>query len=174
MYACLGVTCHLHFWQIDRGLLRATAVTREWNGHRIRVSTQSWLWRRRFSRRSCRDSNSQAFDHESGALANKLSRLPVRLKYVNSRENDTFCEFDLFSTTISKFLDFCVLSTYQGHLKTNHTFKTYQYQFTHRGHQTISQKIAHNYGHSTSTANKTKSNSLKRTWLQAFWKKIKK
>ena len=27
-YACLGVTCHLQFWQNDRGLLRATAVTR--------------------------------------------------------------------------------------------------------------------------------------------------
>ena len=32
---CLGVTCHLHFWQNDRGLLRATAVTRGRNGHRI-------------------------------------------------------------------------------------------------------------------------------------------
>ena len=31
MYACLAVTCHLHFWQNDRGLLRATAVTRGWN-----------------------------------------------------------------------------------------------------------------------------------------------
>ena len=29
-----------------------------------------------FSRRSCRDSNSQPFDHESGALTSKLSRLP--------------------------------------------------------------------------------------------------
>ena len=48
MCACLGVTCHLHFWQNDRGLLRATAVTRGWNGHPIRVSTQSWLWRRNF------------------------------------------------------------------------------------------------------------------------------
>ena len=28
MYACLGVTCHLHFWQNDRGLLHATVVTR--------------------------------------------------------------------------------------------------------------------------------------------------
>ena len=28
MYACLGVTDHLHFWQSDRGLLRATVVTR--------------------------------------------------------------------------------------------------------------------------------------------------
>ena len=34
MYACLGVTYHSHFWQNDRGLLRALAVTREWNGHR--------------------------------------------------------------------------------------------------------------------------------------------
>ena len=32
--ACLAVTCHLHFWQNDRDLLRATAVTRGWNGYR--------------------------------------------------------------------------------------------------------------------------------------------
>ena len=30
MYACLAVTCHLHFWQNDRDLLSATAVTRGW------------------------------------------------------------------------------------------------------------------------------------------------
>ena len=34
VYACLAVTCHLHFWHNDRGLLRATAVTRRWNGYR--------------------------------------------------------------------------------------------------------------------------------------------
>ena len=28
MYACLAVTCRLHFWQNVRGLLRTTAVTR--------------------------------------------------------------------------------------------------------------------------------------------------
>ena len=28
MYACLGVTCYLHCWQNDRGLLLATSVTR--------------------------------------------------------------------------------------------------------------------------------------------------
>ena len=28
MNACLAVTCHLHFWQNDRDLLRGTAVTR--------------------------------------------------------------------------------------------------------------------------------------------------
>ena len=27
MHACLAVTFHLHFWQTDRDLLRATAVT---------------------------------------------------------------------------------------------------------------------------------------------------
>ena len=34
VYACLAVTCYLHFGQNDRELLRATAVTRGWNGYR--------------------------------------------------------------------------------------------------------------------------------------------
>ena len=34
VYPCLAVTCHLHFWQNDRGLLCATVVTRGWNGYR--------------------------------------------------------------------------------------------------------------------------------------------
>ena len=34
VYACLAVTCHLHFWQNDRDFLRATAVTRGWDGYR--------------------------------------------------------------------------------------------------------------------------------------------
>ena len=33
VYACLTVTCHLHFWQNDRDLLRATVVTWGWNGY---------------------------------------------------------------------------------------------------------------------------------------------
>ena len=79
VYVCFDVTCYLRSWWNDRGLfLRATAVTRLWSGHRIRVSIQSWLRRRKFSRRSCWDSNSQPFDHESGALTNKLSRLKIK------------------------------------------------------------------------------------------------
>ena len=31
VHACLAVTCHLHFWQNDRDLLRAPAVARGWN-----------------------------------------------------------------------------------------------------------------------------------------------
>ena len=33
VYACLAVTWHLHFWQNDRDFLRATVVTRGWNGY---------------------------------------------------------------------------------------------------------------------------------------------
>ena len=33
VYACLAVTCHLHFWQNDCDLLRATVVTQGWNGY---------------------------------------------------------------------------------------------------------------------------------------------
>ena len=77
VYACLAVTCHLRFSQNDRGLLRATAVTRGWNGYRIRVSTESWPWRRKFSRRSSRDSNPRPFDRESSALSTELSPLRV-------------------------------------------------------------------------------------------------
>ena len=40
MHACLAITCHLHFWQNDRDLIRATAVTRGWNGYRNKESTQ--------------------------------------------------------------------------------------------------------------------------------------
>ena len=34
VYACLAVTWHMHLCQNDRGLLRATAITRGWNGYR--------------------------------------------------------------------------------------------------------------------------------------------
>ena len=31
VYACLAVTCHLYFWQNDKGLLCAPVVTQGWN-----------------------------------------------------------------------------------------------------------------------------------------------
>ena len=72
--------------------LRATAVTQRWNGHWIRLGTQSWL-----SRRSCRDSHSQPFDHESGAqfrqtmtnIWGKLGRTYERMfvKSIRSKHN---------------------------------------------------------------------------------------
>ena len=76
VHPCLAVACHLHFWQNDRDLLRATAVTRGWNEYRNKFSTESRPGRRKFSRRSCRVSNPRPFDHESGALTTELSPLP--------------------------------------------------------------------------------------------------
>ena len=84
VYTCVGVTCHLHFWQNDWGLLHATAVTQGWDRHRIRVSTQSWLWTRKFSHHSCRDLNLQPFDYKSSALTNKLPRLPYLCVYCHT------------------------------------------------------------------------------------------
>ena len=55
VYACLTVTCQLHFWQNDRDLLCATA--QDGRDTKIRVSIESWPGRRKFSRLFCRDSN---------------------------------------------------------------------------------------------------------------------
>ena len=86
--ACVFIckTCHLHFWQNDRDFLRATAVTRAWNGYPISVSTESlWPWTRKFSRRSYRDSNPGPFNHESDALTTELSPLPNELSPCTKR-----------------------------------------------------------------------------------------
>ena len=40
VYACLAVTCHLHFWWCGQDLLRATALTRGWNGYRNKSQPQ--------------------------------------------------------------------------------------------------------------------------------------
>ena len=45
----------------------------------IRVSTESRPWRRKFSRRSSRDSNPRPSNHESGALTTELSPPVVQL-----------------------------------------------------------------------------------------------
>ena len=76
VYACLAVTCNLHFWQNDLDLLRVATVTQVGTVTEIRVSTESRPWRRKFSCRSCRDSNPRPFSHESGALNTELS-LPL-------------------------------------------------------------------------------------------------
>ena len=78
VYACLAVTCHLHFWQNDRDFLRATVVTRGWNGYRNKSQhRKSDPGEEKFSRRSSRDSNPRPFNHESGALTTELSPPPT-------------------------------------------------------------------------------------------------
>ena len=87
VYTCLDVIWHLHFWQNDRDLLRATAVTRGWNGYRNRSQhrklTMEKKRKKKSSRRSCRDSNPRPFNHESGAVITELSTtLPVLILYM--------------------------------------------------------------------------------------------
>ena len=71
VYACLAVTCHLHFWQNDRGLLRATALTRGWNGYRNKSQHRKLTLEKNLLHG---DSNPRPFSHESGALTTGLSR----------------------------------------------------------------------------------------------------
>ena len=113
MHACFAVTCHLHFRQNDRDILHAIAVTWGWNGYRNksqhRKHTPSipfrrprcrkpvlgvWPWRRKFSHRSCRDSNPRPFDHESGALTTKLSPLPETVETPTRSGKSTIYEND--------------------------------------------------------------------------------
>ena len=68
VHACLAVTCHRHFWQNDRDLLRATAVTRGWNGYQPGEEKSPTA--------TAEDSNPRPFDDESGAVTTELSSLP--------------------------------------------------------------------------------------------------
>ena len=77
MHVCLGVTCRLHFWQNDRGFYVLLWSQGCGTDTEIRVNTASWPWRRTFSRRSCRDSNTGPFDHESDALTTEIPRSPA-------------------------------------------------------------------------------------------------
>ena len=73
----LSVTCHPQFWQNDRGFFTChcgnTGV--EWTTNKSQ-HTKLILEKKKFSRCCCRGSNSQPFDHESGAVTSNLSRLP--------------------------------------------------------------------------------------------------
>ena len=70
-YACLAVTCHLHFCQNDRDLLRASAVTLGWNGYRNK-STESQPRIRKKILPHLQDLNLRPFSHKSGALTTEL------------------------------------------------------------------------------------------------------
>ena len=78
VYACLAVTCHLRFWQSDRGLLRATAVTRGLNGYRNKSQHRKLTLEKKILPPFQQDSNPRPFNHESGALTTELSPPPCR------------------------------------------------------------------------------------------------
>ena len=80
-YACLAVTCHLHFLAEWSGFFTCyCGNTGGGTDTEVRVSTESRPWRRKFSRRSSRDSNPRPFNHESGALTTELSPPPFVIR----------------------------------------------------------------------------------------------
>ena len=74
VYACLAVTCHLHFWQNDQDLLRATAVTRRWNRYWNKSQHRKWTLEKKIILPLLRP-----FNHESGTLTTELSPPPCSL-----------------------------------------------------------------------------------------------
>ena len=78
VHAYLAVTCHLHFRQNDLDLLRATAVTRGWNGYRNKSHHRKSVdpGEENSLASHAGDSNPLPFDHDSGALTTDLSPLP--------------------------------------------------------------------------------------------------
>ena len=94
----------MHFWQNDWDLLHATAVTRGWNGYQNK-STESRPWRRKFSRRSSRDSNLRPFNLESGALTTELS--PPRVGFCCC-----CCPFFLVQVSVLVFLSHSLFSVW--------------------------------------------------------------
>ena len=79
VYACLAVTCHLHFWQNDRDFLRASVVTRGWNGYRNKSQHRKSTLEKKILPPSPRP-----FNHESGALTTELSPPPTVRQSISS------------------------------------------------------------------------------------------
>ena len=64
----LAVTCHLYLWQNDRELLRATAVTRGWNGYGNKSQHRKLTMEKNILQPLMRGSNPGLFDQESSPL----------------------------------------------------------------------------------------------------------
>ena len=77
VYACLAVTCHLHFWQNDWDLLRATVVTQGCNRYQNTSQHRKLMLEKKISCHSCKDLNPVTFSHVSSTLTTELSLPPV-------------------------------------------------------------------------------------------------
>ena len=73
VYACLAVTCHLHFWQNDRDLLRATVVTWGWNGYRNKSQHRKSTLEKKILPPLQQGFEPATFQSESGTLTTELS-----------------------------------------------------------------------------------------------------
>ena len=77
VYACLSVTCHLHFWQNDRDLLRASAVTRGWNGYRNKSQHRQLTMEKKILPPLLQRFQPATFRSQSGTLTTELSPPPL-------------------------------------------------------------------------------------------------
>ena len=82
VYACLAVTCHLHFWQNDRGLLRATPVTRGWNGYRNKSQHRKLTLEKKIIPPFLQGFDPTTFQSRVRRLTTELSPLPLGLQKV--------------------------------------------------------------------------------------------
>ena len=73
VYACLAVTCHLHFWQNDRDFLHATVVIRGWNGYRNKSQHRKSTLEKKILPPFQQGFEPATFQSESGALTTELS-----------------------------------------------------------------------------------------------------
>ena len=80
-HACLAVTCHLHFWQNDRVLLHATAVTLGWNRYWKKSQHRKLTLENKILLLLLQGFNPWPFDHGSGALTTELSPLLNAVPY---------------------------------------------------------------------------------------------
>ena len=105
VYVFPVITCHLHFWQNDRGISQATGVTQSGTDTEIKASTESQLRWRKISCCSCRGSNLRPSDHESGAL--RLSYIPKSWRKEGSVANiyqPVFCAKRVKDSTLAQTL----------------------------------------------------------------------
>ena len=108
VYACLAVTCHLHFWQNDRDLLRATAVTRGWNGYRNKSQHRKSTLEKKILPPLQQGFEPATFQSpvESGALTTELSPPPtLRIMHVHARSYSA-CIVQRFEPQGTRFIYF--------------------------------------------------------------------
>ena len=76
VHVCLAVTCHLHFWQNDQDLLRATVVTWGWNRCRNKSHHRKLTTENKILPPLLQGLEPTTFNHESGALTTEPSLFP--------------------------------------------------------------------------------------------------
>ena len=86
---CLAVTCLLHFWQNDRDLLRATAVTRGWNWYRDKNHHRKLTLEKKNILLPRSGLEPRLFGHESGSLPLSYPRYPVIHQTTPHSSSDT-------------------------------------------------------------------------------------